>query len=1072
MATDDDLVELAVTALLVVQHGDHSRLLDTLQALVSSARRPDRLIVIDATPGRDLPGMLADHPDVARADWAMSVVTVPPGTPFAEIVDTAVTAMPEPGEDAVVALRPRRRARKRPVRPRDRDEWLWLLHEDSAPHPDALAELVTVAAGSDRIGIAGCKILDSGNPTRLVNVGVDLTRTGRHVGSRMQGEPDQGQHDNRRDVLGVSSAGMLIRRDVYLGLGGFDPAFDGDGDGLDLSWRAHLVGRQVIVVPAARAHQELVGKDSDVDRPAARGARTLRRHRQVALARCSLLGLPFMALWVLLSCTVLGVVMLLLKRPRRSFAEFAQATAPLGIFRIIGARWRFVGRATTRRRNLRTLFVPWREALDHALGTLGDAITLEPSRNDIPATTPVETGPVADDAEPMPAPVAGRGNVLHNPGLWAVLALLVAAGFCWRDLITGGALRGTGNGLVGGALQPFTTDAAGVWRMWRDAWAGPGLGAAGTPTPYLVLLAPLAWVAQQVPGVHGSASAAAVVTWLLVLAMPLSGAVAYRAGRSATHARWPRAAAALAWATLPTLTTAVAAGRLGPVVAHILFPFVLAGLFEVGRRRASTPVTCGTVLVTAVVGSFAPALLVMTSVIALAIVVLGPGWARLRGLVVAVLPWVVLGWWTRDLFTDWRAVLAGPGGLDTVHAIPAWQLLLLHPGGPGSYTVWASIPVLLVGVLGLVRSGFGKASTGLAFVGLLGLAAGLAAGHLHLVQWSDGPRTPWAGLGLDVFAAALLGAGLLGLRGLLAERPARAPRLPHRLAVGATAGACVVFAGVAGLVAWQAQPTPSLRPTPAGPPSVVSGQLTGPNAVRLLRLTVADSGTITYRLTGRETGPPATGLHPPVPSGGDRTAEAAAALLQPDRAGTAAAELRALGVGFVIVDGTGSRAAVTDDLQSVADLTQISRAARAAVWRVNPATSDNGSDVVASSRVWLEYHGQPVDAVPSTVAHARSHTRIAAGPAGRSLVIAEGLGWRQHGTVTVDGHRVQPVVADGRLTYPMPADGGRLIIDPGVQHPRVVLGQAALAALLIFLAIPFGNRRSRRTAASTSRRAS
>lgn len=1064
LATDDDAVALAVTALLVVQHGDHPRLPDTLQALVASSRRPDRLIVIDATPGRDLPGMLADHPVIGEADWALSVVTVPPGTSFAEIVDTAVTALPDPGEDAVVALRPRRRARKRPVRPRDRDEWLWLLHEDSAPDSAALAELATVVAASDRIGVAGCKVLDSDDPTRLVNVGIDLTRTGRHVGSRMQGEPDQGQHDDRRDVLGVSSAGMLIRRDVYLGLGGFDPAFDGDGDGLDVSWRAHLIGRQVVVVPAARVHQDLAGKDSDVDRPAPRSPRTVRRHRQVALARASLLGLPFMALWVFVSSAVLGLLMLLLKRPRRSLAEFAQATAPLGLVRVIGARWRFIGRASTRRRNLRSIFVPWRGALEHAVGTIGDAITLEPTRRDIPVTEPVETGPVSGDAESMPVgPAPGRGGVLRNPGLWVFLVLLVAAGVCWRDLITGGAVRGTGNGLSGGALQPFTTDASGVWRMWRDAWTGPGLGEAGSATPYLVLLAPLAWVAQQLPGVHGGASAAAVIAWLFVLAMPLSGLVAYRAGRIATHARWPRAAAALAWATLPTLTTAVAAGRLGPVVAHILFPFALAGAFEIGRRRASVPVTCGTVVVCAVIGSFAPALLLVTSLIALGVVVIGPGSARLRGLTVAVLPWVVLGWWTRDLLTDWRAALAGPGGLDTVHSTPVWHLLLLHPAGPGSYTVWASIPVLLVGVAGLVRSGFGKASTGLALVGLLGLAAGLAAGHLHLVQWSDGVRTPWAGLGLDVFAAALLAAGLLGLRGLLAERSARAPRLAHRLAVGATVAGCVVFAGTAALAAWQAQPTASLRPTPAGVPSVVSGQLTGPNAVRLLRLTVSSAGTITYQLTGRETGLPATGLHEPVPSGGAPTASAATDLLQPDRADSATTQLRDLAVGFVIVDGPGSRAAIADRLQSVAGLTQISQAARAAVWRVDPATSDAGAAVVGSSRVWLEQDGQPIDGVPSTVAHARSTTTIPAGSARRDLVISEGLGWRDHGSVTINGHRVRPVVADGRLTYPMPASGGRLTIDPGVQHPAVVLGQGALAALLVFLAIPFGNRRSRRT---------
>ncbi|WP_265447716.1 glycosyltransferase [Flexivirga meconopsidis] len=1058
LATDDGAdTALTVTALLVVQHADQPALADTLRSLAYATRAPDRLVVVDATPDRDIPDRLAEDADLTEAYPTLSVVTVPGGMSFAQIVDTAVTALPDPGEDVVVALRSRRRARKRPVRPRDRDEWLWLLHEDSAPDPDALEQLLTVAAQSDRIGIAGCKVLDGDDSRRLVNVGLDLTRTGRHVGEAMQGEPDQGQHDDRRDVLGVSSAGMLVRRDAYLVLGGFDPAFDGDGDGLDLAWRAHLIGRQVVVVPAARVRQDLNGRDGDVDRPAPRSARTLRRHRQVALARCSLLALPFMALWILLSCTALGVIMLLLKRPRRSFAEFAQATAPFGVSRILGARWRFVGRASTRRRNLRGVFVPWSGAVGHAIDSIGDAVAIEPTRRDIATPGAAETGPVGDDVEALPASTRPGGGPLRNPGLWLTVVLLVVAGFCWRDLITGGAIRGTGNGLTGGALQPFATDASGVWRMWRDAWTGSGLGAPATPTPYLVVLAPLAWLAQQLPGVHGSASAAAVVAWLLVLAMPLSGLVAYRAGRIATHARWPRAAAALAWATLPTLTTAVAAGRIGAVVGHIVFPFALAGAFEIGRRRASVPVTCGTVLAAALVGAFAPPLLLVVSLVALASALLRPGWARLRGVVVAVLPWLLLGWWTRALFSDWRAVLAGPGGLDIPRDQPAWQLALLHPGGPGSYAVLASVPVLVFGVAGLLRAGFGKASTGLALVGLLGLAAGLGAGHLELVQWSDGPRTPWAGFGLDVFAAALLGAALLGVRGLLAERRGPAARMVRRPLQAATALACVIFAATAGLVAAKALPTPALRAAPAGPPSVIAEQLTGRNAVRVLRLTVAHSGAFTYRLDGRETGAPAASLQEPRPSGGDATAVAVAQLVQPGAGADAARGLRDLAVGFVTVDGPGDRATISTSLQQVAGLTQISGATKQSIWRVDGRTP--------SSRLWLEQDGQAVRALPSTVAHARSGTRVPAGPPGRAVVVSEGSAWRDHGRVSLNGKQIQPEASDGQLRYPIPASGGRLVVDPGIAHDTVNLAQLSLAAVLVFLAVPFGNRRSRKRGA-------
>lgn len=50
-----------------------------------------------------------------------------------------------------------------------------------------------------------------------------ITADGRRVTGLERWEHDQGQHDGTRDVLAVSSAGMLIRRDIWDGLGGFDP---------------------------------------------------------------------------------------------------------------------------------------------------------------------------------------------------------------------------------------------------------------------------------------------------------------------------------------------------------------------------------------------------------------------------------------------------------------------------------------------------------------------------------------------------------------------------------------------------------------------------------------------------------------------------------------------------------------------------------------------------------------------------------------------------------------------------------------------------------------------------------
>ncbi|MCZ9336448.1 glycosyltransferase, partial [Streptomyces sp. TRM76130] len=49
----------------------------------------------------------------------------------------------------------------------------------------------------------------------------------------------------------VSTAGMLVRRDVFEALGGFDRRLPLMRDDVDLCWRAHAAGHRVLVAPEA-----------------------------------------------------------------------------------------------------------------------------------------------------------------------------------------------------------------------------------------------------------------------------------------------------------------------------------------------------------------------------------------------------------------------------------------------------------------------------------------------------------------------------------------------------------------------------------------------------------------------------------------------------------------------------------------------------------------------------------------------------------------------------------------------------------------------------------------------------
>ncbi|MBO1765688.1 glycosyltransferase [Allobranchiibius sp. GilTou38] len=1043
-----------MTALLVVRGGhtdglDRPAFLDaTCAALIEQTRPPDRLVVVDATADRMMRGYIDDHERLRGAYPQVSVVAVPRDAPFAAMVDTAVDALPAPGEDLVVARRTGGRAGRRPVRPRDRTHWLWLLHEDSAPDSSALAELTAVVAQSERVGIAGCKVVDAADPTVLLDIGTDVTRTGRHVGAAA-GETDQGQQDHRRDVLSVSSAGMLVRQDTYNTLGGFDPAFDGEGDGLDLGWRAHLIGHSVVVVPAARVRQ--------VAGDAGRDATTLRRHRQVALARASLLGMPFLAIWTALSSLLLTLVLLLGKRPRRAGVELAQGTAPLGMLRILGARGRFFRRGTTRRRNLRGLFVPAAGALRAAYDGLLDGAGGRSRGAMARDAGAAETGPVPAVAEEL---LVERGPIARSvlgPAGLLVLLLAIASAVLWRDLLTSGALTGTGRGLTGGQLLPFDTDATGIWRTYRDAWVGPGLGHPATDAPYLLVLAPLAWLVGLLPWIDHDAAGGVAVAWLLFAAMPLSGLAAYRAGRVATDARWPRLAVALLWATLPTLTTAVAQGRLGAVVGHILLPFALAGTLAALRRGASGAVTFAAVLAVALTGAFSPVLLIVCSAVALAGVLLAPGVGRLRALAVFVVPWLLLGPWSRDVLTgDRRGLLAGPGALDPTRGggVHPWELALLHPGGPGSYAVLASIPVLAIGLIGLVRTGLGRSGAALVGVGLLGLGAALAAPHVLLAATSRGDATPWTGPALDVYGFALLAAGLLGIAGLGAGRW-------RPWVHGLTAVACVGACAVAGFGVWTASAT-ALTPVVSSLPSVVQRQLTSGPAPRALLLTAASDDAVTYQLIGREAGLPARDLRSPYPSYDARTAAAARVLTSTGASGRTEGSrlMHQLGVEYVVVRGAAAVRRLDAPLSTTAGLTQLSAGRSSSVWRVEP-TSTTGGDEVGSSRLVILQGGRPTTELASRAQHGRTDLTVPAGAPGRTLVLSEGSGWTEHGRVALDGRVLSASPGADQPTYVLPAGGGHLVVETGVRHEWLAWMQLGLLIVVLYLAIPFGTRRPR-----------
>ena len=131
-------------------------------------------------------------------------------------------------------------------------DFLLVCHDDVALAPDAVTVLVAEALRSNA-GIVGPKIVEWDRPEIIQHAGYDVDRfgmTAERVGAE---DLDQEQHDGVSDVFALPSAVLLIRRDLFARLGGFDGGMTFRGEDVDLCWRAQMAGARVMFVGGALA---------------------------------------------------------------------------------------------------------------------------------------------------------------------------------------------------------------------------------------------------------------------------------------------------------------------------------------------------------------------------------------------------------------------------------------------------------------------------------------------------------------------------------------------------------------------------------------------------------------------------------------------------------------------------------------------------------------------------------------------------------------------------------------------------------------------------------------------------
>ena len=190
-----DVSTLKVTAVLVAF--DAARWLpDTLAGLDRLQHRPSRLIAIDngsSDATRTLLDQAVDHGILDAVYSGKRSFGFGTAVKSALRQDRARRA----GDTETTQIRPTAN---------DDSHWLWLLHDDASPAPDALDRLLAHVAADHTIDITGPKLLlprrrQAGQ--QISEVGVSISGSGRRDLALDPGELDQGQRDQPQARLGV-----------------------------------------------------------------------------------------------------------------------------------------------------------------------------------------------------------------------------------------------------------------------------------------------------------------------------------------------------------------------------------------------------------------------------------------------------------------------------------------------------------------------------------------------------------------------------------------------------------------------------------------------------------------------------------------------------------------------------------------------------------------------------------------------------------------------------------------------------------------------------------------------------
>jgi GT2 family glycosyltransferase len=132
-------------------------------------------------------------------------------------------------------------------------EYILFLNSDTTMNSSCLGELVRLMDQDPKIGVAQAKLLLMDKPQTFDSAGGIMSVFGA-IYMRGANEKDIRQYDQIEEISFAKGAAMIVRKEIWVALNGFDPLFFVYSEETDFCWRVWLSGYRVVFAPSAKVY--------------------------------------------------------------------------------------------------------------------------------------------------------------------------------------------------------------------------------------------------------------------------------------------------------------------------------------------------------------------------------------------------------------------------------------------------------------------------------------------------------------------------------------------------------------------------------------------------------------------------------------------------------------------------------------------------------------------------------------------------------------------------------------------------------------------------------------------------